>query len=373
MLRNFFHHSQYLESRPNLTTVISEVDEILDHKDPERRAEIARQLGKKLDIKLTDLERKIAENVARKLVGDTVLMVRKALANSVRHSCFLPKDIGLKLAYDVDDVAAPFLEVTQIFSEDELCVIAREVGLRCKCAIAGREDLPSAIALALSESGCLEVAKTLVANATSQLRADALLTLIDNFDGETELFEAMTQRISMPPQVAHLLISRVGEATATKLKKAYNLSSDFANPVIEESKLSSLIEFAESASPLDLMVLVRKLRDGDKLTPATLISALRAGSLSFFEAAIALLAGISLNDAQKTLGTLDATQIHELCNKAMIPPSMWAEMATTAIDLIGISGGRAAREALGKTPGEDTGKAESETVEESTETAKSVA
>ena len=311
------------------------------------------------------MERRVAEDVARRLADDTVLMVRKALAHSVRHSRFLPKDIGLKLAHDVDDVAVPFLETTQIFSDEELCAIAREVGLRCKCAIAGREDLPSAIALALSEFGCLEVAKTLVANPTAQLRADALLTLINNFAGETELFEAMAQRIAMPPQIAHLLISRVGDAAATKLKKDYKLSCDFANPIIEESKLSSFLEVAEGASPLDLMVLVRSLRDEDQLTPAALVSALHAGSLPFFEAALALLAGISLSNAQKTLATMDEMQIHELCNKAMIPPSMWGEIAIRAIDLIGISGTRVPIKALAKN--ESTNEAAA------TETAKSVA
>ena len=275
-------------------------------------------------------------------------MVRKALAHSVRHSRFLPKDIGLKLAHDVDDVAVPFLEVTQIFTDDEFCEIAREVGLRCKCAIAGREDLPSAIALTLAEYGCIEVAKTLVANPTAQLRADALLTLINNFEGETELFEAMAERISMPPQIAHLLISRVGDAAATKLKKEYNLSSDFANPIVEESKLSSLLEIAESASALDLMILVRSLRDEDQLTPAALVTALHAGNLPFFEAALALLAGISLSDAQKTLATMDEKQIHALCNSAMIPPSMWGEIAISAIDLIGVSGIRASGKSLAK-------------------------
>ena len=54
------------------------------------------------------------------------------------------------------------------------------------------------------------------------------------------------------------------------------------------------------------MVLVRELRDEEELTPASLVSALHAGSLPFFEAALALLAGISLSDAQKTLATMDA-------------------------------------------------------------------
>lgn len=314
---------------------IPEVDQILDGKDPERRAEIACCLGDKLDVGLTDLERKIAEEIARKLADDTVLMVRKSLAESVRHSRFLPKDIGLKLAYDVEDVAAPFLEVTQIFSEDELCEIAREVGQRCKCAIAGREDLPSAITLALSEFGSVEVAQTLVANPKAELRADALLTLINNFSGEIELFESMAQRISMPPQIANLLISRVGDAAAAKLAETYKLSGDFANPLIEESKLSSFLTIAESASPLDLMALVRNMRDQEQLTPAALLSALRNSSLKFFEAAIALLAGISLSEAQEILTSGNSNQIHELCNNAKIPPSLWQEMTETVVVLTG--------------------------------------
>ncbi len=311
--------------------IMSEVEQILAGKDAKRRSEIAGHLGDKLDSRLTELEREIAEEIARTLAEDAVLTVRKALAESVRQSRFLPKDVGLKLAYDVEDVAVPFLEATEIFSEEELCDIARRVAQRCKRAIAGRPDLPPTVGWVLSECGDIHVAGELVRNQTAELRTETLINLIRNFDGETTLFEAMAARDVLPPQIVQILLTRVSEAAAAKLRDHYKLSSDYANPLIEEAGLKSMLIAAERANPLDLMALVRDLKDKGKLTPSALLWSLRGGCLKFFSAAMALLAGLSLSETRAVVAAANPEAIQQLCAQAKIPPSLWKEICETLV------------------------------------------
>ena len=105
----------------------SDVEMLAREMSPASRATVAGKIGPLLDDDLSASEREIAEAVARRLAQDVVVLVRHALAMSVRNSRLLPKDIAYRLAFDVEEVAGPFLEVTDVFGEQELARIAKAV------------------------------------------------------------------------------------------------------------------------------------------------------------------------------------------------------------------------------------------------------
>ncbi len=307
-------------------SVAADIDRILHHKAPQRRAAIAATLGEQLNADLPALEREIAEEVTRRLAKDATQLVRQALALSVRNSPFLPKDIGLSIAYDVSDVAAPFLETTEIFSTEELCDIARRVAQASKGAIARRDNLQAAVACVLSECGDSSVALTLAQNQSAELRTDTLINLVRNFDGETTLFEAMAARGHLPLPIAQVLLARVGDAARQALTERYDFPEDINTPLVEETRLRSILTLSESAGALDLMALLRDLREEGKLLPATLVWALRANGIRFFEAACALQAGRSLSETSLIVREGRTREFGQLLAKAKIPQAMWGDI-----------------------------------------------
>ena len=90
----------------------------MSSKDELARAAIAQRVGERMAaLELGEVDRRAAETLARVLVSDAAEQVRRELSLAIRHARYLPKDIALKIAHDVDAIACPFLEVTEVFTE----------------------------------------------------------------------------------------------------------------------------------------------------------------------------------------------------------------------------------------------------------------
>src|SRR5215470_12038265 len=88
-----------------------DVSRLLRDPSDANRARIARKIGRGIasDI-LSSNERALAEEVVRLFARDAVVQVRIALAESVRSTPALPRDVALQLADDVDQVSLPILQ-----------------------------------------------------------------------------------------------------------------------------------------------------------------------------------------------------------------------------------------------------------------------
>ena len=74
---------------------------------------------------LSERERALASEIFRILVRDTEIMVRKAMAESLAASPLVPGDIAVALARDLNEVAVPVLEHSDVLSDDDLIAIIR--------------------------------------------------------------------------------------------------------------------------------------------------------------------------------------------------------------------------------------------------------
>src|SRR3954465_8418197 len=75
----------------------------------DERAAAAHKLCRRIDAGLDESERKAAAEVLRLMAADATELVRRALAVTLKASPHLPRDVALKLAADVDSIAAPVL------------------------------------------------------------------------------------------------------------------------------------------------------------------------------------------------------------------------------------------------------------------------
>src|SRR5579875_1832130 len=75
----------------------------------DERAVAAHRLCRKIDAGVSDAERAHADEVLRLLAADAAELVRRALAVTLKTSPALPRDVALRLAADVESVAAPLL------------------------------------------------------------------------------------------------------------------------------------------------------------------------------------------------------------------------------------------------------------------------
>src|ERR1700690_42642 len=99
----------------------------------------AGRLGAKVaEGKLTPAERAVAEQVLRGMLDGAAVKIRQILAATLKDSAFVPHDVALTLAQDVESVAIPMLQFSSVLSDDDLIAIVRAGAPGKQLAIAGR-------------------------------------------------------------------------------------------------------------------------------------------------------------------------------------------------------------------------------------------
>jgi|GEM_PF-3695767 len=299
-----------------------DITAFLSGKSDKKREEIAKGLGVRIDADLSDFDRDTAIELARQLAEDALVVVRRSLAESLKESHFLPKDIGLKIAYDVEDVAVPFLETTTVFSEAELCQIVKSARQFAKAAVARRKNLSARVADEITKYGDLAAVTDLVDNHSTKIDEESYRILLERFEGRQVLFDRVSLRPDLAMPIIAELVLRISEHARDALSKRYDISVDFLNPIIEESRVNALLEIIERSTFSNVEILVKGMTKRGDLTPPLLLAAVRKGYLMFFEHAMASLAGINVQNTRRLILEGGDKATLRLCECAKIPSSL---------------------------------------------------
>ena len=92
-----------------------------------------------MESPLTDSERCHAEDVLRELSQSVELRVRETLSEQLKTSKILPHDIAIVLANDVESVALPILEFSEVLTDADLVEIVKSKVAPQQSAVARRE------------------------------------------------------------------------------------------------------------------------------------------------------------------------------------------------------------------------------------------
>jgi uncharacterized protein (DUF2336 family) len=114
------------------------------------RARIAERVATRfVEGGLAFAEQQAALDLFRIALYDSEPLVRRVLAESIKHASALPSDIVRCLAEDVPEVSAPFLAASPLLGEDELLPLVKCGGAMQRAAIACRASLSERLLEAL--------------------------------------------------------------------------------------------------------------------------------------------------------------------------------------------------------------------------------
>ena len=109
----------------------SDVARLLTEPTAENRAVAAAKVSEQFTAgKLSDDERKIAEEIFKIMVKDAEVRVREALAESLKNSDNISHEVAVALANDVEEVSMPMLEFSEVLTDDDLVEITKVQCLR---------------------------------------------------------------------------------------------------------------------------------------------------------------------------------------------------------------------------------------------------
>lgn len=307
---------------------------LLDDKSADSRAEITGRIAsiytsKNTDKNLTERERQVAEQIFRLLVRDAEVKVRASLAENLKESTSIPRDIVLTLAQDVAEVSLPILEYSKVLSDDDLLEIISSSKENSKfLAISRRKNVSETISGTLVEKGDDEVAKSLLANKSARLSETIFQQIIEQYQNNKTVMETIALYPTLPVGVADKLINLVSSSISETLKVKYQLASHPIQENIQkevektrESETLGLVRAARSHSDVDK--LIDQLQEGDRLTPSMILSALCQGNFDFFESSLAKLSNIPVENASTLIADRGDLGFRALYNKSGLPEAMF--------------------------------------------------
>ncbi|MFZ5609133.1 MAG: DUF2336 domain-containing protein [Pseudomonadota bacterium] len=311
-----------------------DVAKLLQDPSTTHRAEAAEKIALSFSAgNLSDSERQIAEDIFRVMVRDVEHRVRRALADSLKESSNVPRDVAVSIASDVADIAVPFIEVTQALNDDDLVSIIEAKGSEHQKAIARRETVSARVADALVETKNEDVVAALVENEGADLSEKTMSRVLDEFGEVKRISNPMAQRPALPLHVAERLVSLVSDKLQEQLLAHQDLPPDVAMDLVMQSRERATVSLLDgSADTPDVQALVEQLHRNHRLTPTLVIRALCMGDLTFFEAALAKRAGIPVVNAYKLVHDRGDLALSRLFAKSDMPQKL-LPLARVALDV----------------------------------------
>lgn len=336
-----------------MTGILSQDDvtRLMADPSPSVRAETTSKIASQYDRKhprMTPAERKIAEEIFRKLTQDAEIRVREALAANLKTTPDLPHDIALTLAKDVDSVALPVLKYSEVLTDDDLISILRSEDASAKqVVIAQREVVSGAVADALIDTGNEIAVARLVANEGADLSEHALDRVISDYEGSEAVSDSLSRRPSLPAAITEQLVAAMTEKLQSYLVSKHELAPDAASNLILQTRERATVSLLNrESSSKELEELVYQLYVNGRLTPSLIMRALCVGDLSFFEAAMARLANVSLKNARLLIHDQGDLGLRSIYEKAKMPARLLTAVcaAVSILEEEDYDGGRNDRE-----------------------------
>ena len=291
---------------------------------PDERALAAHKLCRNIDrAALTEEDRQVAHDILRVMAADAAELVRRALAVTLKNSMALPADVANRLARDVESVSLPIISFSPVFSDSDLIEIVRVGGPVRQMAVAKRPKLSTRVTSILVERGGEEVVATACANDNARFSEVSLQKALDRFSKSEQVLQAVAYRAVLPMAVSERLIQMVGDKLRDHILANHNLSAETTLELIVGAKERATIDLVDQAGrAADPRAFVAHLRQAGRLSPSLILRALAHGHMSFFEWAVAELAGVPHHRTWLMIHDAGPLGLKAICERAGLPPRL---------------------------------------------------
>ncbi len=303
-----------------------DVARLLASPDGGTRADIADKVAAR-HPRLSESERRMAEDIFRLMVKDAEVRVRQALARQLKENPLVPHDVAIALARDVDAVALPMLRYSEVLTDDDLIDIVRSQGSDKRAAVASRARVSAPVAEAVVES-CDETAvAALVANQGVQFAEGMLERVAEQFGAHDAIGGLLAERRGLPVTVAERLMTRVSENIRNHLLRRRDLPPEVASALLVQARELAVLGLTNTET--DAVKLIEHLHRNRRLTPSIILRAGCMGDQTFFEAALARLADVPIENARRLIHESGSRGFTAIFQKAGLPQAFFHAMRAT--------------------------------------------
>ena len=273
---------------------------------------------------LSQSERQIAEDILRKFSKSFELQVRKALSEHLKHSGVLPHDIALTLAHDVETIALPMIQYSEVLTDTDLIEIVRGKDEAYQTAVARREQVSEAVSDAVIETGNEDPVLALVSNEGAEISDAGFDNVVRLFPASDPIKEALAERPDLPLPIVEKLVDQVSEHLSFELISRHATSADLIERLMQQGSEGATIALLSSYEEIaEAEILAGQLFRLNRLTPTLLLRSLYCGQLDFFEFGIARLAQVSVEEARTQIHSGKPYAFQRLYKRAQLPAQLF--------------------------------------------------
>ena len=312
----------------------ADVARLLSDPSSDARADLAGRLGRQVSAEsLSAGELAIAQDIVRLLARDVEAAVRATLSNSLRNARDLPRDVALRMAEDIEAVALPILAESLVLTDEDLVDLIRRGSPEKQTSIARREFLSEMVSDTLIDHAHEQAVATLMSNPTAQIADTSMEKAVTRFADSDLVKESMVHRDSLPMTVAERLAVLVSRRLQTHLVQNHALSPTMASDLVMRGREDAIIRLSAGADAPELLRMVQQMHHTRRLTPNLVVRALCTGDIAFFEAAMATMAGIPVENARILVHDPGQIGLDQLYRRAGMPSAL-LPMIRAAVDVV---------------------------------------
>lgn len=265
-------------------------------------------------------KRKLAEDIIAIWLAKAATEVREALARQLAHCPFLPRELALEMARDLDSVATPMLRYSEAFSDEDLCEIAREPDPARQVAVAERREISYVVAEALVASGHEGVVAALVRNDSARLSERLLHRVVDQFLDSVPVHEGLVGREDLPVSIGERLVTIVSNQLREHLVTRFEMPRELLEGLGELSREAATAALLPpKASAKTALSFAEYLNEIGRLTPTFLLRSLCDGKVGMFVASLAARTRMQIEHVDEILRAGYPEQQTDLYLRAGVP------------------------------------------------------
>ncbi len=303
----------------------SDIRRLIKADDDDDRAAAAHKLCRAIDKAdqaeaLSDEEREAAQKILRVLAADAAELVRRALAVTLKSSDLLPREVARKLAADVDSIALPVLAGSPVLTDADLIEIVRGGSGARQIPFVSRD-----VGEAIAADGVEAAVRVLASNDNADLSEAALGKAIDRFGRSPAVVTALSYRKVLPLAVTERLIALASDAVRDHLISQHAIAPETAIRLAVGTRERATVDLIDQAGrEPDLAAFAANLHARKVLNGSLLLRAVARGQMSFFEHAMAVLAGTPHHRAWLMIHDGGPLGLKAIYDRAGLPPRLFS-------------------------------------------------
>ncbi len=283
----------------------------------------------------------LIDEIFMTLVVDAERDMRRRLAERIADAAWAPKALIHVLALDDIEIALPIIAASPLLEDADLVRLLVEATLEHQTAVARRKGIGPTVSQAILDINEPVLLAALAENTSAVMPENGMARLVEAARLMPGLRTVLVRHPEMTEDLAVSLYSWIGETLRGALVERFRLDPDTLGPVMTDAVNDALVDplgglpsqvRTEERTATERR-LVDKLAGADQLRPGYLLRALRENKLTLFEAALAKLADLQIEELQVAMSG-DKPEILALaCMLAGIDRSVFPTILSRVRDL----------------------------------------